>query len=80
MMPLKQFYLWSILYGLIAKLWNECPLPEIVIDFMTIFTLGRFQGYLFRYFSIARIKMKISPFIFKSWLSFLGGIPLIADS
>ena len=36
-----------------------------LINFMTTFTPGRFQSYLFRYFSIACIKMKISHFIFK---------------
>ena len=35
------------------------------IDFMTTFTPGRFQSYLFQDFSIARIKMQISPFIFE---------------
>ena len=44
------------------------------IDFMTTFTLGRFQSYLFRDFNIARIKMGISPFIFEydpqSWYEY----------
>ena len=37
----------------------------VLIDFMTTLTPGRFQSYLFRDFSIARIKMGISPFIFE---------------
>ena len=36
-----------------------------MIDFMTTFTSGRFQSYLFRDFSIAAIKMEISPFMFE---------------
>ena len=32
---------------------------------MTTFTLGGFKGCLFRYFSIVRIKMKLSSFIFE---------------
>ena len=40
-------------------------IEQTMINFMTTFTPGRFLGYLFRHFSIDRIKRKISSFIFE---------------
>ena len=50
----------TLLHGTIL-IWSHF----VLINFMTTFTPGRFQTYLFRYFSIALIKMEISPFMFE---------------
>ena len=53
-----------------TSLWTNSMLSgNDLINFMTTFTLGRFESYLFRYFSVARIEMIILPFIFNNLAS-----------